>query len=440
MKTNRQPDGRQGYALIISIIFVGLIALGSILLFRSSSQKAFTERKRANRIRATMIAEAGAHQAMALLKADPSLVDEAFADLSINGGTCSIVISDLDGESASVNCVDAGSGEVRKLLTSTGTYNGEEVEVALVFTQASGGGSSGTDPRVLELFDGALFCGGNALMDGATYINLAGATAHVNGQITLAGSAGFQNGTLVSSSTGITLGWSTHIYASAAAPSITTPSQWCDVSSLIHGTIAVGAVPPEEIEIDLDPFRLFALAGDIPGHNYQNVAWNYQYTDPYISADEIPGGTLKIVGNSYKKVVPNGGVLWVEGNVEFTGDSPVHACVVATGSISFKGATIHVQPGGLPALMTIDGTLEVGAGCTVYGLVYSHNGDILISGDATVEGAFICPRGNFTNHGSGKIEYDNSRPYGPNGEIVMLPKAGSAGGPAGPAAVAAWVK
>lgn len=439
MNTNRQANGKQGYALIISLIFVGLIAMGSILLFRSSSQEAFVETKRANHIRATMIAEAGAHQAMVLLKADPSQVDEPVPDVSINGGTCSSVITDPEG--ATVNSAGgAGANNVvRKLLTSTGSYGGEEVDAALIFTQSDDSGSSGTDPHVLELFDGALFCGGNALMDGATYIDLAGATAHVNGQITMTGSAQFRNGTLVSTCTGIYLSGYPEIFASVATP--TTPSiPWGSPSTFIHGTIAVGSVPEEMIEIDLEPYRVYALAGDIPGHNYQNVTWNYQYTDPYISADEIPGGTLKIVGNSYKKVVPVGGVLWVEGNVEFTGDSPVYACVIATGSISFKGATIHLQQGGLPALMTINGTLEVGAGCTVYGLVYSHNGDIVISGDATVEGAFICPRGNFTNHGSGKIKYDNSRPYGPNGEIVMLPTGGSGGSSGGPASVSAWVK
>ncbi len=143
----------------------------------------------------------------------------------------------------------------------------------------------------------------------------------------------------------------------------------------------------------------------------------------------------KLVIGGCQTVDPAGGVLWVEGSIKFNGSSKIKACVIATGDIDVLGGMTHANPGGLPAFMSVNGNVLVGSGCKAYGLIYAHNGDVTISGDATVEGAFICPRGNFDHKGSGKVKYDNSRPYGSNGEIVMLPTSGSTGGPAGPAAV-----
>ncbi|MCK4563319.1 MAG: hypothetical protein KAU94_01440, partial [Verrucomicrobia bacterium] len=325
------------------------------------------------------------------------------------------------------------------LLSSTGTYNKEAAEVALIIRHSTTGSSStGTDPIVLELFDGAIFCGGDAKMVGASYIELNGATAHINGSLTMTGSAQFRNNGFVSTSTSMTLAGYPQIYADVAVPQ-TPKIPWGSVGSFIHGTVSIGPVPEQMIELDLEPFRLFAKATDTPGMNYKKaMAWNYQYRDSYISADEI-NKKLVVSGSSAVNVVPPGGVLWVEGDIKFAGSVNIYACVVATGNIEVKGASVHLQPGGLPSFMSLNGTVEIGAGCKVYGLVYSHNGDIKISGDAAVTGAFICPRGDFTHLGSGKVLYENSRPYGPNGVDVMLPKP-DAGEPDGPPEIVGWVK
>ncbi len=412
--------------MLLGLILIGLIAMGTSLLLRASSQKVFTERRQADRTYAKIIAEAGAHKAVAMIKADPSLISQPIADSTISGGTSSVVIT-----------TNSSSGTSEYLLTSVGTYHEEEVEVALVVQHAGGSASTEPDPVVLELFDGALFCGGDTKMVGGSWIDMAGATAHVNGKIVMTGSAQFRDGTLVSSSTSIKLSGYPEIFSNVAVP--TAPSiPWGSPSTFIHGTIAIGPVPEQMIEIDLEPFRTYALAGDIPGQNYKHTAWNEVYTDPYISADEMPSNGKLTIGGC-QTVNPVGGVLWVEGSIKFAGSSTIKACVIATGNVDVLGGMTHANPGGLPAFMSVNGRMHVGSGCKAYGLIYAHNGDILIDGDATVEGAFICPRGNFDNRGSGKIEYDNSRPYGPNGEIVMLPlpEAGEVGGSP---EVSAWVK
>ncbi len=419
MNTNKE-----GYALIMSLVFVGLVAMGATLLFRVTTQKVYFETKNANRIKARIIAEAGVRRAYAQIKDDSSALGEPFGDLAIGGDVAEISLSNLD-ENGGNGLSSVSGGGTYYLLSATGNCNGETARAAVVIKSTSSSSAEPVSPEILQLFDGAIFCGGDARMVGGTYIDLAGATAHVNGSLTMTGSAQFRNGGSVSSSSRIDMsGGNSKIYGDAIAPSIPLPSwaKWMAPDYFITGAKTEAEVPEQMIEINLEPFRMYAAAHDVAGNSYKNTAWDYVFTDSYFSEDEMPkNGTLTI--GAKQTVRPSCGVLWVEGDITFAGSSVVQGCVIATGNIKVCGGMEHKPDGGLPSFMSLNGDVDIAAGCTVYGLVYAHNGEIKISGDADVEGAFICPRGDFDNSGSGKVIYDNSRPYGPNGENVMLPEA-----------------
>ncbi|MBN2703385.1 MAG: hypothetical protein JXR23_04155 [Pontiellaceae bacterium] len=423
-KLNKSKDA---FVLLIALAFVSLLALGSTFLLRVSTQKAYTENKRVYTEMARIIAESGVHISVSAIERDNSLIGSGFDPIPVGDGTATITITETD-LSGDVSLSSTSSNEKYYVLSSTGTWGNQVSTVGVLFryTPASEG-----DSEIEELFGGAIFCGGDITMAGGTSINLAGSgSVHANGNIRLTGGARFNSGSLVSTSSGLSL--SGGVYVDADVNSATTPSipNWATYSSFISGSVSVGNVPEKMIEINLDPYRLYAENNDIPGQSYKNKPWNYVYTDSYISADELKNGKLQV--GSMQVVRPVGGVLWVEGEVKFAGGSVVDGCVIATGDIDVRGGMTHKPANGLPSFMSVSGNVDVGSGCTVYGLVYSHTGNIDIRGGATVQGAFICPRGDFTNHGGGSVVYDNSTPMGPNGEDVMQGVSnGGSGGSSG---------
>ncbi len=425
MKTCKRKDG---YVLLLCLIFISLLAMGSTLLIYTTKQKVFATKKNIAHLKAQIIAEAGIYKSVSAIKNDTALLTQTCPDVQTTNGTATISI-----QSAS----SGSTGDYS--LTSTSSFEGETATAAVMINFTGTPGGTTEDPEVLKLFDAALFCGGDSNMSGGGGIDLAGATAHVNGTLTMVGSASFKNGGAVSSSTKIEIsgGSDDRIVGAVTTPVISLPSWAKDVpGSFITGIRTETAVPKQMIEIDLEPYRLFAAATDTSG-DYSNSKWNDLITDTYISEDEMPkNGTLNI---GAKQVVrPSGGVLWVEGSIKFAGSSEIDGCVIATGDIEVLGGMTHKNPNGLPAFMSVNGDVLVGSGCQVYGLVYAHNGSIKIQGAANVTGAFICPRGDFTDCGSGSVVYDNSRPSGPNGENVMLPQTtdGSSGTPT----VVGWVE
>ncbi|MBN2163952.1 MAG: hypothetical protein JXR25_14685 [Pontiellaceae bacterium] len=440
MNTEARSKRKRGYALLIGLFFVSLMSLGSMMLLQISRQKVYSESLRADAARARLVAEGGVHWAYAAIEREDATVESAFDDIVIGDGVASVSISEVDEATGSaLSSTSSGDGRYY-LMDSVGSSHDREEKAAVLMKQAGSGSGAGVDEEVLALFDGVIFCGGDLRMVGGTYIDLDGSSAHANGSITMTGSANFQGYGSVSSSTEIDLsGGNAKIYGNAVAPVISVPSwaKWMAPDYFITGSQVVAEVPEQMIELDLEPFRVYAAANDIPGQSYKSTAWNYVFTDSYFSEDEMPNnGKLTIA--ACQTVRPSSGVLWVEGDITFAGSSVVQGCIIATGDIKVCGGMEDKPDGGLPSFMSLNGDVEIASGCTVYGLVYAHNGEIKISGDADVEGAFICPRGNFTNCGSGKVIYDNSRPSGPGGISIMLPAAeGGEGG--GVAEVVRWV-
>ncbi|MBN2703803.1 MAG: hypothetical protein JXR23_06280 [Pontiellaceae bacterium] len=416
-KINKSKDA---FVLLIALAFVSLLALGSTFLLRVSLQKAYTENKRAYTEMARIIAESGVHISVSSIQRDAAGLVSGFDPIEIGDGTATIVIE----ESGDASLSSTDSSEKYYDLTSTGTWGSQTstVGVLLRATSVSGSEDSGEE----EYFDGSVFCDKTLEMVGAASVDVGGGgSVHANGVISLKGSASFKNANLVSSSTGIDMsGGNAKIVGSALAPTISLPNwaQWQAPDYFITGGVVEGGVERKEVWIDTEPYKVLAEANDISGSNYGNIGGGgYTFSDSYISEGELKNGSKGVsFGGGGGVIAPVGGVLWIEGDVTFGGSCTVKGCVIATGTINVQGGMTHESVNTkFPSFMSLNGDVNIGSGCIVYGLVYADQGNIDVSGAATVHGAYIARNGSFSNKGSGSVIARGVLPAGPNGENVM---------------------
>jgi hypothetical protein len=158
------------------------------------------------------------------------------------------------------------------------------------------------------------------------------------------------------------------------APSVTAPG---GVPRTIQAVPAV-AMPV----LDLTPYYSLALA----------------------NGQVLAGGTVS--GNI--GTIP-GGVRWYNGAVTVNGGVSYVGCVIATGSINFKGGCTQTKVNSLPALVSRDGTVTLSGARSMQGLIYAWS-DLTANGAGTEDGTMIVG-GNLTLNGSyGLFTYDYSFP------------------------------
>ena len=427
----KNKKAKQGHALIIALVFIGLMMMSVAMVFHVSAQKAYTEEHRSNRMKANMIAEAGAHVVMANIRKDPSLINQPIEDMEINGGVCSVVITNTPGST-----VSSTDDVLKKMLVSTGSYSGETGESALVFTYSVGTPRLVT-PRTESIFtDSGLFCNNGRLL-GISFVDLNGLDAHCNGELEILGGAIVKNGNWVTTCNAMNLEGLMRIHANTAAPEYNTPL-FISASTFIDGTIQTRAVAHEDIDLDVDIFHDYAVGNGSMGQCCGGVFSGGTLTDSYIAGDELDDkGTLTIRG--WQTIAPVGGVLWVEGNVVLEGGSRVEGCIIAAGNISMGGIMYQRNPNGIPSLVAINGDISLVGASRTKGLLFARNGDILTFGVCLVDGALIAPHGDVKFCGGQVIQCESCAPYGPHGECVMLPLI-EEGQPGCPATLAAWIK
>lgn len=451
MKTNKD-----GSILLIALTLVMLISAGSALLLHVSTQKAFRENRQTYSEMARIVAESGIHKVLAEIRRNPSSINEEFSSVKINGGTATISVTEPD-LNGGVSLSSNDSVEKYYVLTSTGTWGKQTAKAGVLISVTA---DEEVDPEVKELFEGAIFSGGAITLGGLTgmtAIDLNGTgKMHANGLVSLLGGAEIQGGGTVSSSEGVSLKAGADILNPYVKANITAPyisaRKWyffiessVDYSQFTDGEFFSQAVGQKNIKMDLEPFRVYSKDRDIPGQSYSDVSFRngdgFVYTDSYISTDEMPGNTLTIGEN--QEVRPNGGVMYVEGNVLFYGRLPIEGCIVATGDIDVYGRMKQKSVNGLPAFISVDGNINLWSSVlamifegrkSVYGLVYADKGEITVCGGAEIEGAFVG-QSDVNILLGGSVDYVNSRPLGPNGENVMLGAddegTGSSGGSTG---------
>lgn len=380
MKKNSKQNGKDGYALVVVLFFMAAISTFLTMLAFSSSQRAHTARQLTNKIKAKAMAEAGCEYGYAILSTDwESRFDPSAFDYDPGSNQTASVqqpvfssegyeISYANAEqtaSYDINVTAVGSNSV--MITTTGTC-ASVTEVSVVTMQDIGG--SNDDGTVLsgEAFEYAILCGGSFDFRGCgTIISPTGdAKFHANGTLDNRGDTHALIN--LSSSTEISSGRVTF------GGDITAPSFDLHAAANVSGTETQTAVPTVEIpDIDLTPYFGWALS---KGEVHNGFSTSSSYT-------------------------PNGGILWVNGDVTISGGT-FSGSIIATGTIRISG-TVDVTPTDCAfALASRDGDIKIAGQADVTGLIYAKTGGLQDTGTGNITGQIIV-NGDISKAGNSDI-------------------------------------
>ncbi|MFH0907458.1 MAG: hypothetical protein V1929_01680 [bacterium] len=361
MKRARKVDrkGGDGSALVMTLIITATVGImGASLLTFADYQLGAMQRARQDN-QAMAIAEAGANAALAIIKTDFANKDNTslFPDTSYNDGTFDVTVTSVGDDKAQIKCV---------------AVSGTSTQIVIVDVKDFSEGTPGEDPS--SPWAHTIFINGNGRINGAG--NCYG-SVRCNQDLRTAGA--FEWGTVanpvdVYCSVEFRANGSATLLGMVYAPSVSAPGG-------VPRTIQ--AVPTVTMPVlDLTPYYNRALA----------------------NGQVFAGGTVSgSIGS-----IP-GGVRWYNGAVTVNGGVNYAGCVIATGSINFKGGCTQTKVDSLPALVSRDGSVTLSGARTMQGLIYSAS-DLTANG-AGVEDGTILVGGNLTLNGSyGLFTYNYSYP------------------------------
>jgi formylmethanofuran dehydrogenase subunit C len=374
---NILPDrchATRGSALFTVLIIMGVLSLVTTSMVYMALQQPFNVRRTRDQIRAQDVAEAGANIAFAMLSTNFSLKDNAgaFPLTPYRGGTYDVTVTSFSPTSA--------------VISSVGVVNATKATVALDILCTSSNLPSG-QPAPTGAYACAVMSGGAMTWSGNSTLNMGGGKLHSNTSLQISGNAGIIGN--VSTVGKMTMSGNTTIQGNSAAASYSLSG-----NNTITGTKTTGTVAPIPIpNIDLTPYYNTALANGQVYSSSQNFSGNYSFTPP-------------------------GGIMWVNGDLSFSGNGVINGCIMATGNITVSGNITQSQQTGnfYPSLASQNGSITLsGNSFTQNGLIYTKTGDITISGNVALYGSIISAgvftlSGNFT-----AFNYQNSTPVPPGG-------------------------
>ncbi len=361
MKKNNTQKGKGGYALVVVMFFIAAISTFLAMLSFSSSQRSYTSQRLTEEIKAKAMAEAGCEYGYAILSTDwdtrfdPSAFTNqvSAAQPAYSGPGYQVSYANAQQAAAyDLNVAAVNSNSV--LVTSTGTC-GSVTAVSVVSMQDIGG--SNDDGSVLsgEAFEYAILCGGTFTFRGCGSMTSPSGNAkfHANGALDNRGSTHAMID--ISSSTRITSGNVTF------GGDIIAPSFGLHKKAKVLGTKTQTAVPTVEIpDIDLTPYYNWAL-----------------------SKGEVRNGY-----SSSSSYTPNGGILWVNGDVSLSGGT-FSGSIIATGNIHVSGQ-VKVTPTTCAfSVASRDGDIQVAGQAELNGLIYAKSGSFRHTGGGDIAGQII---------------------------------------------------
>lgn len=364
---------RRGSAMVTLMVVILLVSIAGAAMVGFAKQQAHAVTRVRDYLKAQAYAEAGANEAYNTIKtnfanaADPS----QFPAMTFGDGTYDVTVTTVGSDQASIVAVG-------QCGTATITVKAD-VKNMLPGTPGSGGGTTPpTDPWAYTwLVNGQMRMNGQSEFVG--YL-------HANNDIDVNGASQWGTATeptYASASVGIRFSGPCTLYGAVQSPSIS--------GSFSPGTVTVAPTPIVPIpSLDLTALYNIALAnGQVVGSQTisANTLWN------------IPGG-----------------VKWVNGNLTVKSGKKLTwtGCIVATGSIDFKGQLHATQFQDYPTVIARDGSIVVKGQHDFTGLMYA-GGDIEFCGSGTFAGSIICG-GNLRFNGSGeRFSYVDCRPGGAGG-------------------------
>jgi cytoskeletal protein CcmA (bactofilin family) len=229
-------------------------------------------------------------------------------------------------------------------------------------------GATAEPPFPPEAFDCVMFSEGTFDFGGAADLRDPGgakATVHSNNALVIHGSV---NGACdVTSSVSITVKNPITVDGKATSQTITAPA----------GTFTDG--------------RDISKVPEVPFPEINLAAWRKHA----IANGELVTGDFILQAGSY---APNGGVLWVDGNVVIE-DGNFKGQVMATGDITVSGKSNIVAPEKGFALASQNGNVTFNGGI-IDGLIYTKNGNFRQQGNGQLDGQVIV-KGQISKLGTG---------------------------------------
>jgi hypothetical protein len=356
MRINDRSANRHGFALLAVLLIMAVISSFLAMLMYSSSQQAYTATRLTRKIKAQIMAEAGCEYGYAILSTD---WDARHTPSSFDAPDhCVLTVETV--------------GELAAIVTATGSC-GSVTSVSAIGVQKRPEGGGVLDE---ESFRYAVLCGGT--FDFGGNLSMAGSGAalfHSNGRM-------FARGTVLAdvdlqSATQIRISNDVTIDGNVTAPAVRYRPSKVDLG----GTVTRTAVAPVSIpDIDLTPYYNWALEH---GEVYQGLN---------ISSSDT--------------LIPNGGIIWVEGDVHISSDAKIFASIIATGDIHITSRMYMVPTFSPPAnpeglffisptrdsfsLASRDGDIRISSFCTLWGgLIYAKTGDLKITAQTSIRGQVI---------------------------------------------------
>ncbi len=359
----KHNETRQGYALLTVLFIMTALALSLGMLVHIGQQRSFDARRLTNQTKALAYAEAGIDYAYAILSADFEQRNNPSA-FSLEGGT--------EGSgflSAKLSSIESGYGEGAFDLTLTSISNryvvvnsvgqcGKETAMAEVLVEdiyAGSGGYEAPNYADMEGFNYAVLSGGVFDFKGCgEVLGSPDAKLHSNSAIEINGSA--QMEVNVSSSVEISVG-NTVVNGSVTAPELDIHKK-----ATITDGAATASVPPVSIpDIDLTPYFNWAKKH---GEVYNGFSTTTSYS-------------------------PNGGILYVIGDVVISDHAVFNGSIIATGSIKISGAAQIKPTIDSIAMATDSGNIENTSSGRITGLVYSKSGSYKQTANGELYGQLI---------------------------------------------------
>ena len=372
MKTNSSNNhARRGSAMFTVLITMGVLSVVTTSMVYMALQQPFNVRRTRDTIRAQAIAEAGANIAYAMLSTNFSLKDTpaAFPATAYRGGTFDVTVSSISSTSAVIN--------------SLGTMNSGRATVALDILCTTSNLPSG-QPAPTGAYACAVMSGGMMTWNGNSTVNLGGGKVFSNTGLQISGNAGVVGdaGTVGK----ITMSGNALIQGNTSASAYKTSGNVSITGTKFTGTVAPITIPV----IDLTPYYNTALANGQVYNSSQSFSGNYTFN-------------------------PAGGVIWVVGDLSFSGNGVINGCIIATGNITMSGNVTQNQYANYPGLASQNGSITLSGNYTHNGLLYTKSGDVTIAGNVNLYGSIISA-GLYTVSGNfSAFSYKNSTPVAPGG-------------------------
>jgi len=365
---------KQGAALMTVMIILGIVATTVALLVPQAKQQAYAVTRVRDYLKAQAYPEAGANQAYSLLKTNFTLrTDPSRFPLTTYGdGEYDATVTAIDTNKASISC----TGKRGKAIVNT------MVDLQN-FPLGTPNSSTSNIPPAVGALGYAIAANGKVTFSGNGTFNTGGSKIHGDNTYNMTGSKQVIGN--ISSSIGVQMVGATKVTGNVSAPTINAP-----VGS-VNGVTTAGSVPLVNMpDIDFTPYYNMAIANG-----------------------QIVNGNLNISGST--PVVPVGGVIWVNGNIKYSGSGNLVGSFIATGDIDISGSGNQIKVGNLPAFVSLNGGIDITGSGSSHGLIYSRIGNFDKSGNGVHTGTIVAG-GDVTGSGGwSAITYENSTPTLPAG-------------------------